>query len=934
MASGAKIGLGVFGCRADAGTFVETYSSFNGTTPSNFIRFAFLCENRTPGIYDTGDQFGFEVTGVESAFESSRATRGTVHMTENNANPSTLARRAYQRTFNGVALINDGLSAATQWDVKSSTAGGLNALRNGASMPNTCTYGTLIVEWGSNGGWQAFANNYLVDSVDQTVSNAGTQSADLILVSGIYGGSPVNSESFTQNRIMWGFFNPVTRKGFTFSTAYWNGAIATNFLAMSRTKMLNTRNNPDGFRLQIELGSVSATGTMTWEVTSTFNTIANTTNICGMAMRLQDLGVSMGLVPLTMGATNTVNSFQTNSVSPEGLLTIASLVKSIDTYQTSNDINQGSYSFGFWEYSENKNTHATIFNRTQTGSTANQNTVGSSWLNYVAQNQAAGQAFAIRSVTTGSGGWAGVVNTTSANGFTGSYLGFVAFGEKVAAPQHLMDASSSSIFLADDSDYDDNLLLVGSAAAAPSVTSTTFRAGTFQSLVSTAAQAEAYALDGALPKVRVHEQVMGTTGTNTTQTIYRASLGTAVFSSDGLGKTYATHAFRNQDGLVSSPNRDGALVTDVGGLFISATTNTEFQVTVGSVAADQANINMPTGGNSYGYNAYVFAGSISAENGLSTVLANSTGEAAICSMSFKPDLIYVLGNFSTDAAANSETVGDTQGFGYGFYDVRSTFGRYLNHTYFNGTPDVPQHNIASTMGRITPDIFAAEYDVASIGAAGFYIKCVAANTIDGRTHRFGFMGIKFDDPTIKFKLVDYTGPLSSGVQSFGFDFSPKFVHFLGTTTSSLGYLAQSGDVPAGNAMTQGFWSQSGDLGASFSFVEGGTSTTDARVGYTNSAMALFRAGLDEPPEIASIGSVTIQGSTALNFYTNVFTTTGQNFKGVMLVIGPNEAGSTAPGSTPPSSSAPAAGALFRKFPDTDDREFPLPLTNVRAFPSD
>lgn len=473
----------------------------------------------------------------------------------------------------------------------------------------------------------------------------------------------------------------------------------------------------------------------------------------------------------------------------------------------------------------------------------------------------------------------------------------------------------------------------------PTTIPTTFRANlqTGSAATNVVDETITYTLDGNTPKLLMHKGAFGTTVVNTDQTGgYRFVYATAA-ATDGASYDQGGISFMNQDAQPAA-NRDGFNVGRVSNfcpelIYFAGTTASA--IVVESCGPDTVNIR--GGGNrtqAWPYAQVAMAGSISAARNLTDILSVTSGATVTASCGFRPDLIIMDTIYTQGPAVGSEGSGDALGWSHAVYDARSSnlYGRAINHFFFNGSPDVPNHQINSVMGFANPPGLSYTMDVKSVGDTGFLVQMTAVDTAyTSQGPRINYLAIKFDDPTIDFNIADHV--LANGTQTFSLGFAPKFAELMGSNVRTFGYLAPGSLEGIHESYTHGWWTEATTPFVEYSWAEaGGNTTTDAHVGHRYNKFATYRAGAGTT-EIADIASVSVTNSTALSFYSTINTGTATGFLGFLLTIGVNEnIGSSTP---PPSSSGPAAaGPLFRKFPTTENQEFPTPIFEIRKFPSE
>lgn len=340
-----------------------------------------------------------------------------------------------------------------------------------------------------------------------------------------------------------------------------------------------------------------------------------------------------------------------------------------------------------------------------------------------------------------------------------------------------------------------------------------------------------------------------------------------------------------------------------------------------------------------GYQAFTLSGSIQAEAHLGSTLVLSTGQSQLYSLGFSPDLIFVfMPQPENDAAVNSESVGDGRGFSHGFYDVRSSYGRFFGLTIVDSLINDrdPTNTIVSSAlswpgGSVDLN---AKFTIGSVSANGFYINATEVTTVYGSVTevRPAYAAIKFLDPTIDFKILDVTLPDSPGTQTFSLGFAPKTAYALGSSVKTLDFYLSPTTSTRPEGFFQGMWSEGDGQSCAVYYIEDNNTTQDLDYLQVSTAFGQLY-GSNTRLKWAEITSVTNAGSTNLQWTVNYSGTEYVNAFFPMLVIGVNE-NSVAPGSGGGGSADLTGGAVFRSSPVTDNRKFPTPLTNVRGFPTD
>jgi len=170
-----------------------------------------------------------------------------------------------------------------------------------------------------------------------------------------------------------------------------------------------------------------------------------------------DTGAHVGNMVTSLG-THTFSQ-QTNSVYPTWAMFIGTNVRSYDEGIPGENSSVDLAATGFWSTSGNAGGLSASFYGETISISSVSNRIVEARVNTV------GIDYFSDSLSTGSGAFS--MSFTCSQGHGHNIVNYLVIGDSINAPSHLMDANSKSIFLADDSDYNDNLLLVGGGVEFP-----------------------------------------------------------------------------------------------------------------------------------------------------------------------------------------------------------------------------------------------------------------------------------------------------------------------------------------------------------------------------------------------------------------------------------------------------------------------------------
>ena len=495
----------------------------------------------------------------------------------------------------------------------------------------------------------------------------------------------------------------------------------------------------------------------------------------------------------------------------------------------------------------------------------------------------------VYSTSVGSNGWSAYHEIGSTD-IASALIMPVGIGLSVAAPNHLMDANSKSIFLADDSDYNDNLLLV----SGPAITSSTLKAGYWSGQWLNASWVESFSNVGTpILSARFWPSItdFGTwdPGFPFGMQWFNGTTGR------GLAGLWNLHP------AGTSPTRRG-WTTDSGDIYLIDPDNgNTFKGGLGSLDNNAINWQeLDALGGGYDYQSIAITGSLSYETNIGDVVVTSDTQATVMSTAWKPDIVFIHMPHAGAISTRSEQYAEALGFSYGIWEARSGFGRFINGSIFNdmdGAGTDPMNTyIGSAMIYLGGSIdINVKYDVTSVGDAGFYIKTTTVNTLlsGNGASRPVYAALKFDDPTIQWKLVDFSLPSSSATQTISLGFAPKIAWTFGTNVKTLDYF----EFPTSTAhrrnegFFQGFWVESGGEGTHALWIQALQTNQDTDHIHIQSGFGRLYAGAAKVLQ-AEMNSVSVTGSTNLSYYAKINSVGADlapnDAKGFMLVIGVNE----------------------------------------------
>ena len=619
-----------------------------------------------------------------------------------------------------------------------------------------------------------------------------------------------------------------------------------------------------------------------------------TTNSYGNHVRIPYTALKFGsgygfqMGNILLGSTTAVKSVQTNSVSPEAIIGYATTCGTLDFMTPTN--NESSQGFAFGLFSTNGGDTYAIANAAKSDNVQEYGRTSSLGFLIGIDGGTDLVLYSVRSPSVGSNGFS--VQAVMSTNYPGVRMGYVAMGQSVNAPDHLMDANSASIFLADDSDYSDNLLLVG--AAAPAITSSTLKAGYWSGQWLNASWVESFSNVGTpILSARFWPSIsdFGTwdPGFPFGMQWFNGTTGR------GLAGLWDLHP------AGTSPTRRG-WTTDSGDIYLVDPDNgNTFKGGLGSLDNNAINWQeLDALGGGYDYQSIAITGSLSYETKIGDVVVTSDTQATVMSTAFKPDIVFIHMPHAGATNTRSEVYGEALGFSYGIWEARSGFGRFINGSIFNdmdGAGTDPMNTyIGSAMIYLGGSVdINVKYDVTSVGTGGFYIKTTTVNTLlsGNGASRPVYAALKFDDPTIQWKLVDFSLPSSSATQTISLGFAPKIAWTFGTNVKTLDYF----EFPTSTAhrrnegFFQGFWVESGGEGTHAGWIQALQTNQDTDHVHVQSGIGRLYAGASKVLQ-AEMNSVSVTGSTNLSYYAKINSVgpdlAPNDAKGFMLVIGVNE----------------------------------------------
>lgn len=399
-----------------------------------------------------------------------------------------------------------------------------------------------------------------------------------------------------------------------------------------------------------------------------------------------------------------------------------------------------------------------------------------------------------------------------------------------------------------------------------------------------------------------------------------------VLSSDGVSFKTLMLATRFQDNNVDCDAMHKQSTTEGGA--VAGTTNgaSLYYTLINSWGTDEVTVVQTTLASSNPYMAAVWNGSMDLYNGLADTMPGSVGQSAICSVPFKPDLIFLQVPWSNTSAVNSEQfAGFVEGYTKGWYDARSLFGRFINRAYDADPTDRAAVQVNSKIMRLDASGgYDYGFSVKSVGAEGFYIECDTVNTTLTVGIRFSYLAIKFNDPTIKWGIYDYQTPNSSEITSLNLGFAPRYVDWLGTDARTFAQVGSGYSNFEECSVTHGVWAEGSDFGYSVDFWQNLQVFPDNASAIGNTyAMAHYAGDGASPTQISYMSSLENDANVRLKWHTTVNTTQGAGVHSFLTIIGDHQDPPTKVGTS-----------TLRNFPTTERRGYPYPITSVRNFPVD
>jgi hypothetical protein len=399
-----------------------------------------------------------------------------------------------------------------------------------------------------------------------------------------------------------------------------------------------------------------------------------------------------------------------------------------------------------------------------------------------------------------------------------------------------------------------------------------------------------------------------------------------VLSSDGVSFKSIMLATRLQDGGNDFDAIHKESTTE-GGVLLGTTTGASLYYTlINSWGTDEITVVTTTLTSSNPYMTAAWNGSMDLYNGLADTMPGSVGQSTICSVPFKPDLIYIQVPWSNNENVNTQVfTGPNEGYSKGWYNVRSSFGRFLNRAVtFGSTEQVITQVNSKIMRPAGTGGYDYGFSVKSIGGSGFYIECDTVNVSLTVGVRFSYLAVKFNDPTIKFGIYDYQTPSSSEITSLNLGFAPRYVDWIGSDTRTFAHDAAPTNTAEDASATHGAWAEGSGYGMSIDFWQNFVSPPDTAAAVSvDWPMGHYGGDGASPTLLSYMTSLENDANFRLKWYTNISTTQGVGARSFLMIVGDHQDLPTRVG-TP----------TLRTFPTTENRGYPTPTTSVRKFPVD
>jgi len=454
MAIVTKFGIGLFNARNDATAYSELYHTDIGSeTPG--VRLGFMIGTTTPGVNAPNNHFSFGTT-VTSTNGSIDAAYGAFR---NRDNLSAVDRdSASNNGVDGPGWIEPAAQTIYQTNPRSPVPGGWNVVPQGSNFVSSPLYiGATMVgsytgfsQWmplGSiSSGTTAAVSMGFTPDVVFTFGMADWQQLGFFVADKVVANMGIIDcrTLARQHGVNWAFWNitnknPITRVDA--GSGFFAQPTASGQLT-ARWKMRVTSTDANGFHTQVWANDFSESSSM---------------YLITMGLKFEEAGAHFHTGVFSLGGVNGVNTLQTNSLIPQFLYAIGTLVRSLNWSTASHDEGAGTISVGF-ATADNGERFATFSEQSSLNVTNNFTYANS---NHLLNMFGAGSIdrYQIRLPSFGANG-VSFTEAISPGLYGGAKIMYFAFGESTDAATHLQAEDGSSIFLHGQQFGDDLLLLI------------------------------------------------------------------------------------------------------------------------------------------------------------------------------------------------------------------------------------------------------------------------------------------------------------------------------------------------------------------------------------------------------------------------------------------------------------------------------------------
>lgn len=237
---------------------------------------------------------------------------------------------------------------------------------------------------------------------------------------------------------------------------YWDAADDTSIRMLSRSALTLPNYDNGGGRLAIEMNTVNANG-FGWSVTENNSGYIFAQDISYLAIKFNDTTVNWRVDMFTTPSTAAGNTgrIQMNSLQPEFVSMFGSNVQTLDFLVNSNSTHGDTQAFGF--AASHKAVGATVSEDTAGSTGTNNFTYGPEDIILNTFSINGGTRYFITSLDFQSG-YLGFTISGAPLSWPDQWVGYLAIGEAVNAPDHVQDEAGGSIFLTESENFDDLLL--------------------------------------------------------------------------------------------------------------------------------------------------------------------------------------------------------------------------------------------------------------------------------------------------------------------------------------------------------------------------------------------------------------------------------------------------------------------------------------------